>query len=86
MEWRVNELAELLCEYTKDKATTKARTPGTKATGNGVRDALETLDLVQTSTYRTAACMIGYIVCDSPDCQLAAKDVMGMTGEPRNLH
>ena len=80
----VSELAELL-GYTRDKAVTKTRTPGTKASGSGARDALEVLDPSQAATYRTAVGMIGHIVPDRPDSQFAAKEVMDMTRDTTNL-
>ena len=45
----VTELAVLL-GLTDTRAATKTRTPGTKATGVGVRDALEPLDTFQAAT------------------------------------
>ena len=47
----VTELAVLL-GLTDTQAATKTRTPGTKATGGGARDALESLDASQAATFR----------------------------------
>ena len=63
----------------------RSKTPRTKATGSGARDALKSLDAFQTAVYRTAVGMIGYTVLDRPDCQFAAKTVMSSTREPRKL-
>ena len=46
----VTELAVLL-GLTDTRAVTKTRTPGTKATGGGARDALEPLDASQVATF-----------------------------------
>ena len=64
----VTELAVLL-GLADTRAVTKTRTPGTKATGGGARDALEPMDTFQAATFRSAAGLIGYIVLDRPDCQ-----------------
>ena len=70
---------------TDTRAVTKTRTPGTKATGGGARDALEQLDASQTATFRLAVGLIVYIVLDRPDCQYAAKAVRSATTEPTKL-
>ena len=80
----VTELAVLL-GLTDTRAVTKTRTPGTKATGGGARDALEPLDTFQAATFRSAVGLIGYIVLDRPDCQYAAKAVRSATTEPTKL-
>ena len=54
----VTELAVLL-GLTDTRAVTKTRTPGTKATGGGARDALESLDTFQAATFRSAVGLIG---------------------------
>ena len=59
----VTELAALL-GLTDTRAATQTRTPGTKATGGGARDALEPLDTFQTATFSSAVGWIGYIVLD----------------------
>ena len=64
------------------RAVTKTRTPGTKATGGG---ALEPLDTLQAATFRSALGLIGYIVLDRPDCQYAAKAVRSAAREPTKL-
>ena len=64
----VTELAVLL-GLAHTRAVTKTRTPGTKATGGGARDALEPLDASQAATFRSAVGLIGFIVLDRPDCQ-----------------
>ena len=79
---QVKELAVLL-GLTDTRAATKTRTPGTKATGGGARDALEPLDTFQAATFRSAVGLIGYIVLDRPDCQYAA--VRSATTEPTKL-
>ena len=67
------------------RAVTKTRTPGTKATGGGARDALEPLDTFQAATFRSAVGLIGYIVLDRPDCQCSAKVVRSATRGPAKL-
>ena len=80
----VTELAVLL-GFTDTRAATKTRTPGTKATGGGSRDALEPLDTFHAATFRSAVGLIGYIVLDRPDCEYAAKAVRSATTEPTKL-
>ena len=80
----VTELAELL-GLTDTRAVTKTRTPGTKATGGGARDAQEPLEIFQAATFRSAVGLIGYIFLDRPDCQYAAKAVRSATTEPAKL-
>ena len=48
-----------LLGLTDTRAVTKTRTPGTKATGGGARDALEPLDTFQAATFRSAVGLIG---------------------------
>ena len=67
------------------RAVTKTRTPGTKATGGGARDALEPLDAFQAATFRSAVGLVGYTVLERPDCQYAAKAVRSATREPTKL-
>ena len=63
----------------------KTRTPGTKATGGGARDALEPLDTFQAATFRSAVGLIRYIVLGRPDRQKTAKAVRSATREPTKL-
>ena len=80
----VTELAVLLGR-TDTRAVIKTRTPGTKATGGGARDALELLDTFQAATFRSAVGLIGYVVLDRLDCLYAAKAVRSATREPTKL-
>ena len=57
----VTELAVLL-GLTDTRSVMMTRTPGTKATGENARDALEQLDTFQAVTFRSAVGLIGYIV------------------------
>ena len=70
----VTALAVLL-GITDTRAVTKTRTPGTKATGGGARDALEPLDTFQAATLRSGVGFIGYTVLDRPDCQYATREL-----------
>ena len=80
----VTEFAVLL-GLTDTRAVTKTRTPGTKATGGGARDALESLETFQAATFRSAVGLIEHIVLDRPDCQCAAKAVRSATREATKL-
>ena len=71
----VTELAVLL-GLTDIRDVTKTRTPETKATGGGTRDALQPLEVFQAATFRSAVGLIGYIVLDRLDGQYAASGKM----------
>ena len=71
---------------TGDRSVTKTRTPGTKATGSGARDAPEPLDTFQAAGYRTAVGMIGCIVLDRatlPVCSESGDERDARTEEAR---
>ena len=80
----ITELAVLL-GLTGTRAVTKTRTPGTKATGGGARDALEPVDTFQAAIFRSALGLIGYVVLDRPDYLYAAKAVRSATPELAKL-
>ena len=63
----MTELAPLLGLSGDRSVLVGVKTPGTRATGNGARDALELVSDEEAATYRTAVGIIGYIVLDRPD-------------------
>ena len=66
----VTELA-----VTDTGAVMKTRTPGSKATGGGTRDALEAAEYLSGSNVLFGGGVDRNIVLDRPDCQRAAKAV-----------
>ena len=73
------------CLHFQTRAATKTRTPGTKVTSVGVRDALEPLDTFRAATFSPAVGLIGYIFLDRLDSQFTAKGVRSATTQPTKL-
>ncbi|CAK0902772.1 unnamed protein product [Prorocentrum cordatum] len=59
-----------------------ADTPGSKATGKSVREALDPLPHDEAKLYQQVAGLVNYVAVDRPDIQFAVKVILTDTGKP----